>query len=120
MSAMIAAIRKGDLKKVKRLVTEGADVKERIDAICTPFLRAALRGHIPIMHWLLTEGGSSLAEQTLANGVSALLMAASGGHFAAVQYLLEEQGAKMTESDNFGYTIWSELGVDRRGRNNTG
>jgi hypothetical protein len=60
------------------------------------------------MHWLLTEGGSSLDERTVTSGASALLLAASSARFRAVQYLLE-QGALMTEKDSRGRTIWNEL-----------
>jgi ankyrin repeat protein len=58
MSALEDAIREGDLPKVKRLVAEGADVAEANVHGFTALLEAALYGHIPIMHWLLTEGGS--------------------------------------------------------------
>jgi ankyrin repeat protein len=55
----------------------------------TAVSESALYGHIPIMHWLLTEGGSSLAEQTI-RGTHALLLTAPSGQFSAMQYLLEE------------------------------
>jgi hypothetical protein len=103
----MAAVDEGNLESVKRLVAEGADVKGTFHGY-TPFLWAATQGHIPIMHWLLTEGGSSLAEHNLATR-SALLLAALSGHFTAVQYLLEEHGASMTETDNAGFTIWVYL-----------
>jgi ankyrin repeat protein len=54
MSEMEVAIRKGNLESVKRLVAEGADVKENIYHSYTPLLFAAAKGSIPIMHWLLT------------------------------------------------------------------
>jgi hypothetical protein len=57
------------------------------------------------MHWLLTEGGSSLAERTLL-GESALLLAPRFGRFSAMQYLLEEHGVSMTESEING-TVWA-------------
>jgi ankyrin repeat protein len=105
MSALFVAISKGDLESVKRLVAEGADPKQTNATGLTALLWAANYGRIPIMHWLLTEGGSSLAEKA-SDGGSALSCAALGGHFAAMQYLLEEHGASMTESDNSGTTAW--------------
>jgi ankyrin repeat protein len=108
MSALMLAVEEGDLESVKRLVAEGADVKEAFVGGYTPFLLAACQGHIPIMHWLLTEGGSSLTEKTTCY-VSALLLVTAGAYFAAMQYLLEKHGASMTESDNIGRTVWSEL-----------
>jgi hypothetical protein len=62
------------------------------------------------MHWLLTEGGSSLAEETY-QGTHALLVAAQNSQFSAMQYLLEEQGALMSESDHYGRTVWGKVGV---------
>jgi ankyrin repeat protein len=108
MSALLDAVRDGGLKRIQRLIAEGADVQERDPTGFTPFLWAAYNGNMPIMHWLLTEGGSSLAERTVTSGASALLLAASSARFRAVQYLLE-QGALMTERDSLGRTVWSEL-----------
>jgi ankyrin repeat protein len=116
MSAMMDALERCNLENIKRLVAEGADVKELDRAGFTPFLRAAADGYIPIMHWLLTEGGSSLAERTLLGG-SALLLAACNGRFSAMQYLLEEHGVSMTESENGG-TVWAclSLSINRKMR----
>jgi hypothetical protein len=107
MSALLAAVEEGDLMNVKRLVAEGADVKEKYNGGFTSFLYAVCQGHIPIMHLLLTEGGSSLAERTT-TGTRALLVAAGSGRFAAMQWLLQEQGAKMTEHDESN-TVWNYL-----------
>jgi ankyrin repeat protein len=108
MAALMDAVDKGDLESVKRLVVEGSDVKERHIFGYTPLLYAALRGKIPIMHWLLTEGGSSLVEKD-ERGAQALLIAASMGRFAAMQYLLEKQGALITERDDEGLYAWKQL-----------
>jgi hypothetical protein len=62
------------------------------------------------MHWLLTEGGSSLAEQTLC-GESALLLAACNGRFLAMQWLLEEQGASMADLNDDGRSVWIYLSL---------
>jgi hypothetical protein len=108
MSALFAAAGSGDMENVKRLVAEGADVKQRLFLGYTPFLWAASGGHIPIMHWLLTEGGASLDEQTL-HGARALSLAARNDRWLTVQWLLEEHGPSMTESDETGTTAWSFL-----------
>jgi hypothetical protein len=111
MSAFLDAVSTGDLESVKRLVSEGADVKEtNFPGGYTPFLWAASRGHIPIMHWLLTEGGSSLAEQTT-SGVHVWLLAVYRGNFATLQYLFEEHGGPRTESGTRDDTLWSKLWV---------
>jgi ankyrin repeat protein len=85
MLGLLDAVRVGDLERVKRLVKEGADVKETNFEGYTPFLYAAVFGRIPIMHWLLTEGDSSLTELTIHRN-SALMLAALGYHFAVMQY----------------------------------
>jgi hypothetical protein len=101
-----------DLESVKRLVAEGEDVKEIDSSGMTPFLRATRGYHMPIMHWLLTEGGSSVAEQSR-RGENALMAAATGcgQHFATMQYLLEEGGASMSRK------VWEVLGDRCYGRN---
>jgi hypothetical protein len=61
--ALLDAVKEGDLEKLKRLIVEGA------------LSEAAFFGHIPIMHWLLTEGGSSLTEKDI-HGTRALMITA--------------------------------------------
>jgi ankyrin repeat protein len=104
MPALGDAIINGDLERVKRLVAEGADVAEANVHGDTVLLWAAYRGRIPIMHWLLNEGGSSLSEKSI-EGASALSLAAMNGSFPVVQYLLEERGASMSEIKNYGRTV---------------
>jgi hypothetical protein len=83
-------------------------VLETDDLGYTALLEAAFCGHIQIMHWLLTEGGSSLTEKDT-DGTHALSQTASNSHFPAMQYLLKEQGASIKEKDNNGDTVWDEL-----------
>jgi hypothetical protein len=99
------AARDDDLEKLKRLIAEGADLAEADDYGFTELLQAAVYGRIPIMHWLLTEGGSSLTEQTI-YGTRALSLAARSGRFPAMQYLLKERGASLNECDNYVDTGW--------------
>jgi hypothetical protein len=108
MSALLDAIAEDDLESVKRLIAEGADVKETIYQSTTPFVWAARCGRIPIIHWLLAEGGSSLTERTR-HGASALVMAAYSCSIATMQYLLADQGASMSDTDNRGLTVWDFL-----------
>jgi hypothetical protein len=74
----------------------------------TLFSRTARHGRRPIMHWLLTKGGSSLAERTFC-GESALLLAARFKHFPVEQYLLEEQGSSINQSAIDGSSVWTYL-----------
>jgi hypothetical protein len=109
MSDLQDAICEGYLEEVKRLVAEGADVKEGNDLGFTALLWAAFYGHISIMDWLLSEGGSSLAEHTILHGTKALMLTAIKGHFPAVQYLLEERGVSISETNNAGDTVWANI-----------
>jgi ankyrin repeat protein len=59
-------------------------MKESNVNFITPFLWAAFHGQIPIMHWLLTEGGANLAEQTT-GGANAFEVAVRGGHVPVMQ-----------------------------------
>jgi hypothetical protein len=108
MSALMDAIRNGDLEKVKALVAEGADTAERNLNGYTAFLQAAYYGHIPIIHWLLTEGGSSLTEKDILD-TPALMVAARERHLPTMQYLLEERGSLVSERDRFGRTVWGSI-----------
>jgi hypothetical protein len=111
MSAFLDAVEEGDLEIVKRLVSEGADVKKtNFPGGYTPFLWAASLGHIPIMHWLLTEGGSSLAEQTT-SGVHVWLLTAYRGNYATMQYMIQKHGGPLTEIGTRDDTVWSKLWV---------
>jgi hypothetical protein len=107
LHAIENAIEKGDLERVKRLVAEGLNVKVAVHGF-TPYLWAATYGHTEIMKWLLTEGGSSLAEKN-ADGMTALLIVARNGNFPAMRYLLEDQGVSVRETDNRGRTVWNVL-----------
>jgi hypothetical protein len=107
-AALMDAIPKGDLAKVKQSVAEGADVAEKNIHGYTALLWAAFFGHIPIMHWLLTEGGSSLSEKDTRGG-PALIVAAMERRFPAMQYLLEERGALVSEKDRFGRPVWDSI-----------
>jgi ankyrin repeat protein len=112
MSALHDAIEVGDCATVKRLVAEGADVADRNVLGQTALLKAAFHGHIPMMDWLLTEGGSCFAEKT-GGGDRALSLAALNGQYTAMQYLLEEHGASMSEINYFGRTVWDEMHLRR-------
>jgi hypothetical protein len=51
------------------------------------------------MQWLLTEFGSSSAEQSM-GGLSALSLAIRCGHHAVVRYLVVECGASMIDNND--------------------
>jgi hypothetical protein len=90
MSALCDAIIENDLERVKRLVAKGANARRPGRGGLPAIFVAAEGGHIPIMHWLLTKGGSRLWEPTR-TGANVLSCAASNGHFRAMQWLLEKK-----------------------------
>jgi hypothetical protein len=109
MSALMDAIRNGDIAKVEGVVVEGANTAERSINGYTAFLQAAYYGHIPIIHWLLTEGASSLAEYATNTSTHALMVANMERRFPIMQYLLEERGSLVSERDWFGRTVWGSI-----------
>jgi hypothetical protein len=110
MSALWDAVRENDIEELKRLIVEGADVAEANVHGFTALLKAACYGRVPIMHWLLTEGGASLVEESM-HGERALTVAALNGHFLAMHFLLEKRGSSMSESDNRGRTVWDIINL---------
>ena len=50
--------------------------------------RACLNGHLPVVQWLLREGGSSIEEKCFIGGTP-LLCASNKGHLPVVQWLEE-------------------------------
>jgi hypothetical protein len=69
------------------------------------------------MLWLLNEGGSSLAEETI-DGDRALSLAARNDQYVAMQSLLEEHGASMSERNYDSRTAWSSMCLRRGERAN--
>lgn len=96
---LLSASQKGELETVKRLVKEGASVKERDKNGRTGLLLAAQSGALDVVQWLLLEGGASVAEQD-STGMTALLLA---GTSAVARWLLSPQGgARVTERSHRG------------------
>ena len=66
MSKILNAARTGDLLSVQRLLNEGADVAQRDQFGFSALLLAAIGGpghsQLPVIQWLLEEGGSSIIE----------------------------------------------------------
>jgi ankyrin repeat protein len=97
MSGLLLAARVGDLAKVQRLVSEGANVHE-VDRKGETVLKiAVINRHIPVVKWLLGMGRARISDVS-AFGTTALAYAARRGQYSLVQWLLEKGGANMTDS----------------------
>ena len=78
----------GYLDIVCYLITHGADPNRGDDNGDTPLLDATIRGHLPVVEYLITTIGVDL-NQTNHNGVTALIAAAIAGHLEVVECLVE-------------------------------
>jgi ankyrin repeat protein len=99
-SKLYKAAQKGDLLKVKHLITEGADVNAKRNDGWTALILASRNGHKEVAQLLLAKGADVNLKTN--NGVTAL-MYASIGHKEIVQALLDK-GADVNETDEGGST----------------
>ncbi len=98
-SAMYYAALEGNLTKLKRLVQEGHDVKQRIQDGWTPLTVAAGEGHTDCIEWLLQHGAKLEGRSYL--GRTALHHAAGNGHHSTVELLLQHK-ANPNATDKYG------------------
>ncbi|VAW96994.1 hypothetical protein MNBD_GAMMA22-3035 [hydrothermal vent metagenome] len=94
------AARKGDFKKVKELVEQGADVNYMIGTFDTPLMTASIDGHHEIVKYLLDNGADS--KIATKSGKTAL-HSASRGNVKIVQLLLDN-GANADAHDKENLT----------------
>jgi ankyrin repeat protein len=97
MSGLLDAARVGDLVRMQRLIREGASIHEVDTGRMNALFYATLRGHTPIMHWALKEGGARTSDVDR-HGRTVLSMAIVFGRFSLVQWLQEEGGANITDT----------------------
>jgi uncharacterized protein len=87
------AVRRGDVKCLRRLLTAGAEINARDRYGQTALMIAARGGKSSVVH-LLLENGAAL-DYTAKYGLSALMLAVIGGHIDIVRALVEA-GADLT------------------------
>lgn len=88
------AIEKGDINKVKELITKGADVNEK--DLDTPLELASYYGHADIVR-LLVSNGANL-------NTSPLLLASKKGHKDIVEFLISK-GMDVNSKNEHGSPI---------------
>ena len=96
---MIDAAEKGDLKSVKHLIAEGADVNANKYSV-TALMAASEKGHLAIVQELLAKGAEVDAKSE--TSTTALMVAASEGHLAIVQALLAKGADVNAKTDSRG------------------
>jgi len=83
---ILAAARRGNIGRIRRLLAEGADVNARGKYGYTPLVHASYGGHVEAVRFLLDAG--AIPSMTTDDGGTALYWAASEGHDDVVGVLL--------------------------------
>ena len=105
---LIAAVQRGDLATVDRLVAQGVDVDARNAQGDTALMLGAVNGHAGVVRSLLR--GAAAVNARRPDGVTALMQAAWKGQNAVAQVLLEH-GAVVDARDSAGRTalVWGSV-----------
>jgi len=97
--ALFAAVKKGDLEAVKKLIASGAQVDAKNNGDSQPLHCAAYSGHLPVVKYLVEERGAQVDGKNN-GGRQPLHCAAYSGYLPVVKYLIEERGAGVDAKDN--------------------
>ncbi len=100
--------RKGNLKKVKEAIAEGANVNMQDRYKKTPLHFAAYAGNIDVVAFLISEG--AVVNSRSNTGQTPLHFAAYAGHTDVVAFLLSE-GAVVDSRNSSGYTPLHSLAL---------
>ncbi len=95
------AAEKGDLREVKRLIKEGANVNARNGDGSTPLHKAAQKGHLKVVKYLIRKGADVNAKDRY--GYTPLHLSVSEDHEDVVAYLVK-MGADVNARDGQGFT----------------
>lgn len=100
-SELCYAAFKGDLPRVKNLISSGAEVKAKDLKWDTALHNAAGYGHFEVVKYLIQQGADVDAKNQA--GLTPLHEAATGGHLEIVKYLIEK-GAHPEAQDKRKFT----------------
>jgi hypothetical protein len=87
-----------------------SDINQQTDTGGTALFAAAQEGHLDILRCLVEDHGADFSERRV-DGASLLLVAAQEGKMGLIQWLLVEGRASITESNNYGQTVWNILNL---------
>ncbi len=98
----LAAVKQGDIEKVKTGLDVGADIEEKNPADGrTALMLAAVQGRAPLVALLIQRGAKIEAQDD--DGITPLMWAAFGGSADAVR-ALKKAGASRKTKDKYGKT----------------
>ena len=100
---LLEAASGGDLKTVKRLLQEGADINAKHQYGGPPLLEASEHGHVEVVKTLLARGADVNAKDD--EGRTALMWALYRGHYGVeVMKALLDKGANVNAKAVLGWT----------------
>jgi ankyrin repeat protein len=103
-TAWFEAAEKGRLVKVQELLSERVDANAKDREGQTALMKAAAKGHAPVVRALLGWQVHVAVNDQDNKGETALMMAAENGHADAVQVLLSYVGIEADLKDDKGQT----------------
>lgn len=98
MASLQAAVKRGNLPEVRRLVNAGANINARHDEL-TPLMYAASNGHANVIRYLLSKGANARARQSTNNPRTALFYAAEKGNINSVRALLRHSNLNVQDGN---------------------
>ena len=98
---LVNAAIKGDLHRVEKLLSKGADVNARSSRGGTALFGASFNGHLDVVQLLLAKGAD--VNGATRSGSRPLAVASQQGHLGVVQLLLDK-GAEVNAKDSDGLT----------------
>lgn len=107
---LFEAIQSGDVRRVRKVLTTGANANAQGPSLRTPLTLASLLGFTDVIRALLESGAR--ADLHDAAGQTALMLAARNDHAESVRVLLEA-GADPSVTDASGYSVrWYSMHRD--------
>lgn len=85
---LIAAVKRGEISIISRLIKQGTDVNAGNKDGDTALMTAAGKGNKPVLQYLLKQGAA--IDQVNRTGYTALMLAAAGGHDDIVSTLIRK------------------------------
>ena len=106
LDAMMEAVGKGQLSRLRELLKEGGDVNDKTESQETLLMRAAARGQVSIVYFLLGQGATVTERDQ--KGQTALMHAAEQGHLDILQALLNPREHVPNKDDK---VVWKRMTV---------